>query len=187
MKESSNILQTNSPESVLVGGGAPLGAFRGFDKANFVVGFWFENIAIIAIVGIIVSNLIDVVGAKLFGKPIAAGTEIVYFLQVIAMSAALTSTKIDGKHIRIEFIDNLPARLANVFHFIVAILGLALFIILCWKSVEYAQSLKAIQEVTAVSRIAIYPFALWVAVCCVPLCMVLFKELLESVIRVVRG
>ncbi len=183
MKESSNILQKHSPDNR----SAPPGALRGLDKLSRIISIWFENIAIVAIVGIIISNLVDVIGAKLFNKPIAAGTEIVYFLQVIAIAGALTSTKIDGKHIRIEFVDSLPGRLKNIIHFIVALLGLALFILLFCKSIEYAQALKSIQEVTAVSRIALYPFALWIAICCIPLCLVLLKELFQSAIGVVKG
>ncbi len=187
MKESSNILQNNSSDSASVSRGAPPGALKGLEKFCYSLGTWFENIAIVAIVGIIISNLIDVIGAKLFSKPIAAGTEIVYFLQVIAMAAALTATKNDGKHIRIEFVDSIRGRLKYVFHLIVAVLGLALFVILCWKSIDYGMALKINQDVTAASKIALYPFAFWIAISCIPLCLVLLKELLESAIGVVKG
>ena len=184
MKKSSNMSQKHI---VLANKDAPRGDFMGLDKLSYLISVWFENIAIVAIVGIIISNLIDVIGAKLFNKPIAAGTEIVYFLQVIAIAGALAATKIDGKHIRLEFVDSLPERLKNFFHFIAALLGLALFVLLFWKSIEYTQALKITQEVTAVSRIALYPFTLWIAFCCIPLCLVLLKELLQSARGVVKG
>lgn len=187
MTESSNILQKSSPNNVLGNSGAPLGVLKGFDKLNNFLGTWFENVAIVAIVGIVISNLIDVIGAKLFNKPIAAGTEIVYFLQVIAIAGALTATKLDGKHIRIEFVDGIRGRLKYFFHLIVALLGLALFIVLFWKGIEYAMALKIKQDVTAVSRIALYPFVLWIAFCCIPLCLVILRDLYESVIGVMKG
>ena len=187
MKESSNSSKKSALDSPLGNKGVPRGDFKRLDKLNYLISVWFENIAIVAIVGIIVSNLIDVIGAKLFSKPIAAGTEIVYFLQVIAMAGALAATKIDGKHIRLEFVDSLPGRLKNFFNFIAALLGLALFVLLFWESIEYTQALKITQEVTAVSRIVLYPFTLWIAICCIPLCLVLLKELLQSARGVVRG
>lgn len=187
MKKSSNISQKHTLDSALDNKGAPRGILKGLDKLSYLIGAWFENIAIVGIVGIIIANLIDVIGAKLFNKPIAAGTEIVYFLQVIAIAGALAATKIDGKHIRLEFVDSLPERLKNFFHFIAALLGLALFVLLFWKSIEYTQALKITQEVTAVSRIALYPFTLWIAFCCIPLCLVLLKELLQSARGVVKG
>jgi TRAP-type C4-dicarboxylate transport system permease small subunit len=187
MKKSSKSSQKPALDNPLDNKGAPRGDFEKLGKLNYLISTWFENVAIVAIVGIIVSNLVDVIGAKLFNKPIAAGTEIVYFLQVIAMAGALAVTKIDGKHIRLEFVDSLPARLKNVFHFISALLGLALFVLLFWKGIEYTQALKATQEVTAVSRIALYPFTLWLSICCIPLCLVLLKELLQSARGVVKG
>lgn len=156
------------------------------DKLSYLSSIWFEHIAMVGIVGIIIANLIDVIGAKLFNKPIAAGTEVVYFLQVIAIAGALAATKIDGKHIRLEFVDSLPRRPKGIFNFITALLGIGLFIVLAWKSIEYAQTLKSTQEVTAASRIPLYPFVFWIAICCIPLCLILLKEMLKSAIEVVK-
>lgn len=69
---------------------------------------WFERIAMVAIVGMIIAVVVDVAGDKLFDLPMSAGTEVVYFLQIIAIAGALAITKIDGKHIRLEFVDSLP-------------------------------------------------------------------------------
>lgn len=117
MKKSSKKSQKPASDNPLNNKESPRGDFERLGKLNNLISVWFENIAIVAIVGIIVSNLVDVIGAKLFGKPIAAGTEIVYFLQVIAMAGALAITKIDGKHIRLEFVDSLPERPKTSFTF----------------------------------------------------------------------
>jgi len=155
-------------------------ALSSFGKFSYLISMWFERIAMVAIVGIIAATLVDVVGDKLLNKPLSAGTEVVYFLQVIAIAAALAFTKIDGKHIRLEFVDSFPRRLKGAFNLLTAILGLGLFIILSWKSYEYAQALNAANEVTAASRIPIYPFVIWVGICCIPLCLVLITDLFNS-------
>ncbi|MGQ9824518.1 MAG: TRAP transporter small permease [Desulfotomaculales bacterium] len=164
----------------------PGGLLKGLDTFSSSLSAWFERVAMVGIVGIIVATLVDVIGAKAFNRPLAAGTEIVYFLQIIAISGALASTQIDGKHIRLEFVDSLPKRVRGVFNFLAALLGLGLFLLLAWKSYEYAQTLRNAKEVTAASRIPIYPFVLWIALSCIPLCLVLLKEMVKSAVEVVK-
>lgn len=159
---------------------------KGLDKLSRLLSVWFERIAMAGIVGIIISTLVDVIGAKVFNKPLAAGTEVVYFLQIIAIAGALAATKIDGKHIRLEFVDSFPKRIKGIFNFAAAVLGLGLFTLLAWESIEYAQVLRNTQEVTATSRIPLYPFVFWIALCCIPLCLILLKEMLESAIEVIK-
>jgi TRAP-type C4-dicarboxylate transport system permease small subunit len=159
---------------------------RLLDKTSYWASVWFERIAMISIVGNIVSVVIDVAGDKIFNQPMSAGTEIVYFLQIIAIAGALAMTKLDGKHIRLEFVDSLPHRIKNVFAFLCAVLGLAIFILLAWKSFDYAMALRSANEVTAASRFPLFPFAIWIGISCIPLCLVLFKEMVNSLVEVVK-
>jgi TRAP-type C4-dicarboxylate transport system permease small subunit len=162
------------------------GIFRGFGKFSFWLSAWFERVAIIGIVGMIIATIIDVLGAKLFHKPLAAGTEVVYFLQVIAIAGGLAFAKIDGRHIRLEFVDSFPKKIRETFNFIAAVLGLGLFVILSWKSFEYAQALKNVNEITSASRIPIFPFVLWIGISCIPLCLVLLRDMANSAIEVIK-
>jgi TRAP-type C4-dicarboxylate transport system permease small subunit len=155
-------------------------------KASYWSSLWFERVAMVGIVGIIVVTLTDVLGAKLFQKPLLAGTEAVYFLQIIAIAGALAFAQIDNRHVRLEFVDNFPKTIRGLFNFLSALLGLALFIILTWKSFDYAQSLKNANEVTSASRIPIFPFAIWVGLSCIPMCLVLLKGMVNSVMEVVK-
>jgi TRAP-type C4-dicarboxylate transport system permease small subunit len=162
------------------------GFLERLDKLSHLLSVWFERIAMVGIVGVIIATLIDVIGAKIFGKPLSAATEVVYFLQVIAIAGALAATKIDGKHIRLEFVDSFPRKIKNIFNFLAAFLGLGLFSLLAWKSYEYAQTLRIANEVTAASRIPVYPFVLWIALCCIPLCLILLQEMVKSAIGAVK-
>jgi TRAP-type transport system small permease protein len=156
------------------------------DKSSFWTSVWFERAAMVGIVGIIVVTLIDVIGAKIFHKPLAAGTEAVYFLQIIAIAGTLAFAQIENRHVRLEFVDSLPRPIRGSFSFISSILGLALFIMLAWKSFAYAQSLETANEVTSASRIPIYPFAIWVGISCIPMCLVLLNSLVKSIVEVIR-
>jgi TRAP-type C4-dicarboxylate transport system permease small subunit len=156
------------------------------DKASYLSSLWFERIAMLGVVGIILATLVDVIGAKIFHKPLSAGTEVVYFLQIIAIAGGLAFAQIDGRHVRLEFVDSFPRRLKNILYLLSSLLGLALFVILCWKSYEYALTLRAANEVTAASRIPLYPFVLWIALCCIPMCLVLIKGIVNSIVEVVK-
>jgi TRAP-type C4-dicarboxylate transport system permease small subunit len=157
-------------------------AIERFDKFTTWLSTWFEHIAIFGFLGMMVGTLIDVVGAKAFQWPLPGGLEVVYFCQLIAISGALAYGEIDGRHIRVElFVDRFPRRTRAFFHGLAAFLGLGLFAILTWKSYQYALTLKAINDVTAASRIPLYPFAFWLGLSFIPLCLVLLAELLKAI------
>jgi TRAP-type C4-dicarboxylate transport system permease small subunit len=148
---------------------------------------WFEHIAIIGFLGMMASTVVDVVGAKAFEWPLPVGTEAVYLFQLIAIAGAIAYGQIDGRHIRVDFfVDKLPRRGRAFFHALAALLGLALFVVLTWKSYEYGIVLRNANDVTATSRIPIFPFALWLALCCIPVCLVLLGELLKAVREVIK-
>jgi len=156
------------------------------EKFNYRLSVWLERIAILAVVGMILGTMIDVVGAKLFHWPLPAGIEAVYLLQVIAIAGALAISKIDGRHVRIELIDRLPQPAIGIIHSLVALIGLVLFVILTWASYDYAQALRTNHEVTATVKIAIYPFALWMTLCCIPMILILVKEFISSLLETIR-
>jgi TRAP-type C4-dicarboxylate transport system permease small subunit len=156
------------------------------EKFNYRLSVWLERIAIVGVIGMILGTMIDVVGAKLFHWPLPAGTETVYLLQIIAIAGALGISKIDGRHVRIELIDGLPQPTIGIIHSIVALLGLGFFVLLTWASYDYAQALRTNHEVTATAKIAFYPFALWLALCCIPMVLILIKDFISSLLETIR-
>jgi len=157
-----------------------------FEKFNEALSTWFERVAMLGVIGMIVFTMIDVVGAKAFNHPLAAGTEAVYLLQAIAIGGALAMAKIDGRHVRIELIDRVPRPALGVIHTLAALLGLVLFAALSWTSFDYALALKANDEVTATTQIPLFPFAIWTGLCCIPMVLVLVRDLVFSVREVTR-
>lgn len=156
------------------------------DRSCYWSSLVLERIGILGIVVMIVVTIVDVVGAKFFHSPLRAGTELVYFGQVIAVGGALAFTKIAGYHVRMEFIDTFPKRFANLVKAFAALLALGVIVVLAWKSFEYAGALMKNHDVTAAARIPIYPFVYWLAICCIPLCLVLLNELLKAVAEAVK-
>jgi TRAP-type C4-dicarboxylate transport system permease small subunit len=154
-----------------------------FEKVNYTLSIWLERIAIAGVLAMILATMIDVIGAKVFHWPLPASTEIVYLAQIVAIAGALAISKIDGRHVRIELIDKLRQPALGIIHAIVAFIGIAFFIVLTWKSFDYAQSLHMNHEVTATAKIPIYPFAIWMGLCCLPMIMVLIRDFVTSILE----
>jgi TRAP-type C4-dicarboxylate transport system permease small subunit len=155
-----------------------------FNRFNYRLSSWFEFVAILAFLAMMVGTLIDVVGAKGFHWPLPAGLEVVFFAQLIAIAGALSYSELDGRQIRVElFVDLFPKRVRAFFHALAALLGTGLFAILIWKSFQYAVSLKNVNDVTMTARIPLYPFALWLAICFIPVLLVLVGEFLKAIVE----
>jgi TRAP-type C4-dicarboxylate transport system permease small subunit len=148
---------------------------------------WFERVGLIAMVAMALTTLIDVVGSKGFQWPLPGSTEIIGVLQVLAIAGGLAFSKIDGRHIRVEFlIDWLPERGKAALDVFSSILGLGLFAVAGWMTYEYGLKLLSSGTETLLLGIALYPFALWIAFCCIPMCCVIIIELLISIDRMLK-
>jgi len=159
----------------------------GLDKFSYLASYWFERAAIFGLLGVLVATCIDVVGAKVFHWPLPGGTEVVYLLQVVAIAGALAFSKIDGRHVRVEFmLDRLPKRGRAIINSLTSLLSLGLFLLLGWESYEYSLILRSASEVTATAQIPLYPFVLWITLCCIPLCLVILTDLVSALIEVFK-
>jgi TRAP-type C4-dicarboxylate transport system permease small subunit len=148
---------------------------------------WFERVGLIAMVAMALTTLIDVIGSKGFQWPLPGSTEIIGVLQVLAIAGGLAFSKIDGRHIRVEFlIDWLPERGKAALDVFSSILGLGLFAVAGWMTYEYGLKLLSSGTETLLLGIALYPFALWIAFCCIPMCCVIIIELLVSIDRMLK-
>ena len=130
---------------------------------------------------------IDVIGAKVFLKPVFGGIDIVMVSQLVAISFANAFSLLLGRHVQVEFfVSRLPRRAQAVTDSIVFLLGLILFILIIWRLCAYGYSLQTGEEVTATARIPLAPFAYGIALASVPVCLVFFLEFVNSVIRIIR-
>ena len=73
---------------------------------------------------------------------------------------------------------------ANTF---VSLLGLALFILLAWRSYDFGRVLQLSGEVSMTQRIPFYPFVYAMALSCVFISLVLVVEFLKSLMKAVKA
>lgn len=151
---------------------------------------WVAGVGLVGMLGLVVA---DIIGIKLaqagvpFFRPIPGGIEIVSFLGVVVTAFAIAYTQVLRGHIKVEFVVmRLPKRLQAVIAAFVCLLGLTLFVLLAWRSVDYGLSLQTTGTVSMTQRIPFYPFVHAIAFCCIPVCLLLLVEFLRSVTKAVK-
>jgi TRAP-type C4-dicarboxylate transport system permease small subunit len=154
---------------------------------------WLNWVAGIGLVGMLSLAVADIIGIKLaqagapLFRPIPGGIEVVAFLGVVVTGFAIAYTQVLRGHIRVEFVVmHLPQRVRGAIAAFVCLLGLALFVLLGWQSVEYGMSLAAKGTVSMTQRIPFYPFVYAIAFCCIPICLLLVVEFLRLVSKAVK-
>jgi TRAP-type C4-dicarboxylate transport system permease small subunit len=130
-----------------------------FEKFNRSLSSWFEWIGLFGLLVVMFITCIDVIGAKLFLRPIFGAIDIVVLSQLVAISFACAFALILGRHVRVEFF---VARLV------------------------YGYSLQTGGEVSATARIPLYPFAYGIALASIPVCLVFLLEFLKSLTRIAK-
>jgi len=148
---------------------------------------WFNWVAGIGLVGMLGLATADIIGIKIFKHPIPGGIEVVAFLGVIVTAFAVAYTQVVHGHIRVEFlVMRLPKRAQGIITAIVSLFGLALFALLAWRSYDFGRVLQVTGEVSMTQGISFYPFVYSIALCCIPVCLVLLVEFLKSVMKAVN-
>jgi TRAP-type C4-dicarboxylate transport system permease small subunit len=161
--------------------------FKRFETFNHKISLGIEWVGLIGFLVIMVITTLDVIGAKVFLRPIFGALDIIMQAQLIAMSFAAAATLITGRHVAVEFfVPLLPKPLQKVVAVFVNLLGTALFAILVWRLTEYAYSLHIENEVTPTARIPLYPFAYGAAFACIPVSLVYLYYVLESLVELVK-
>lgn len=148
---------------------------------------WFERVGMVSLAAMGMATLIDVIGSKMFQRPLPGSTEIIGVIQVIAIAGGLAFSKIDGRHIRVEFIfDLLHERWKAALDIFSSILGLGFFVVAGWMTYVHGMNLSDSGTKTFLLGIPLYPFSLWIAICCIPMMLVIFLELLSSIGRMLK-
>ena len=146
-----------------------------------------EWIGLAALVGMVLTALIDVIGSKFLKWPLPGSTEITGVIQVVAIASGLAYSKIDGRHIRVGFlIDSLSRRGRAALDIFSAALGLGLWVIAAWMTFEFGITLLHRGTHTFLLGVALYPFAMWIALCCIPMCLILLTDLLIAIGKVAK-
>lgn len=140
-------------------------------------------IGVAGVVCMLLIVVIDVIGAKIFLKPLRGATELVGFAQIVAISCTIAVSLFLKRHISIEFfIGRLSGRVQKWIDAFISTIGLFLFVVLSWQSYTYGLSLKKAGEISSTAYIPFYPFAFVIAFCAAAASLYFLDELSHSFI-----
>ncbi|MDP6734941.1 MAG: TRAP transporter small permease [Nitrospinaceae bacterium] len=158
-----------------------------FENFNRRLSTFFECVGLAGLLVMAFLTCSDVVGAKLFQRPIFGAIDIVMLAQIVAISFAVASVLILGRHVQVEFfVSMLPKRVQAAIDIIVHIFGLALFVLIIWRLGILGYSFQTGGEGSATARIPLYPFAYGIALACIPVCLVFVVKFFNALAKVVR-
>jgi len=161
---------------------------RKLKKMNQVSSAWIERIGLIAFLFVMCITWVDVIGGKVFNKPIFGGIDMVMLAQLLAISFAASMMVILGRHIQVEFmVALLPKRLRNIIKSMSNLVCFAFFVLIVWRLFAFAYSFQTGGEVTPTAYIPIFPFVYGAAVACIPVCLGYFQQCIESILKVAKN
>lgn len=162
-------------------------ALEKFEKSNRRISGWLEWIGLIGLLVMMFITCIDVIGAKLFLRPVLGAIDIVMLAQLVAISFAVASTLILDRHVQVEFfVILLPERVQAVIDSIIHLLGLSLFILITWRLCVHGYSLQTGNEVSPTALIPLSLFAYGIALASIPVCLVFLQRFFNAIVRVVK-
>jgi TRAP-type C4-dicarboxylate transport system permease small subunit len=169
-------------DKVLSGVGSPGRPFlERYERLNRSLSSAAETVALAAVVFMVLITCADVIGAKLFLRPVPGALDMMMMAQLVGVAFGGAATMIEGRHIAVDFFVMLiPERPRAALAALVHLASLALFAIVSWRLFEHGADLQAGHEVTATAAIPVAPFAYAAALAMVPLCLVLLHNFLQS-------
>ncbi|RLB34429.1 MAG: hypothetical protein DRH11_06065 [Deltaproteobacteria bacterium] len=164
-----------------------MGFLEKFNRFNRRISSWFEWVGLMGLLLMMFITCIDVIGAKLFLKPVLGAIDIVMLSQAVAISFVAASALLLGRHVHVEFfVVLLPKRVRAVVDSVVLIFGLGFFILIVWRLAILGSYFRSGAEVSASARIPLFPFAYGVAAASIPVCLIFIHDLINAILRVVK-
>lgn len=134
----------------------------------------------LALTAMMLLTVVDV-GGRFFKHPVFGAVELVGFLAVISVAAALPHTyKVNG-HVGVEiFLQLLPLRAQLWVKLTTRVLSLLLFIVIAWQMFLYAADLKAAGEVSMNLEFPIHYIVFILAVGMLIFSVTIFQRILDT-------
>ena len=153
-----------------------------FDNISRKLG-WFS--AALAYVGafslfvIMCLTTADVVGRYLFNRPITGVFELTEYLVLILIFSFIGYTQSQKSHVAVDLLaDKIPVKIKALIEIGNHIACLILMILITWMGVEKAFELRAVGEASPNLQIPAYPFAFFLVLGCVVMCIELIRDIL---------
>lgn len=156
-----------------------------FDQIVLKISHWAAYIAAYIILFLLLINFIDIIGSKLFNKPLMGIIELIGFSQIIIIPLGIALTQKTGHNIGMEVVySRLSPRIQAILSSFSNLFVLSLFIVIIWQLIRLGISSFNSGEYTATLRISPYIFIFLMAVAFLPTCLVLISEFINWIERI---
>ena len=153
-----------------------------FDIVSRKLG-WFSTV--LAYVGafslfvIMCLTTADVVGRYIFNRPITGVFELTEYLVLILIFSFIGYTQSRKSHVAVDLvIGKIPEKIKALIDIGNHAVCLILMILITWMGVEKAFELKAVGEASPNLQIPAYPFAFFLVLGCVVMCIELIRDIM---------
>lgn len=144
-----------------------------------------ENVGLLAFLCMMLLTTVDVVGAKVFLKPVPGSLDLMMLAQLISMSFALGASFVAHRHVTVEFLMPLfPKPIQKICRCLIDVLVFALFVTMAWQLFMHGFDFKTYGEVSPTIRIPLYPIVYGAAAAFIPACIAALLNLIQSLTEV---
>ena len=146
----------------------------------------FNWLACAAIFAIMVLTCADVIGRS-FWHPIFGAYDLVCMFAVVAFAFALANTQFLKGHIGVDFLLlRLGPKTQGLIEAVVYLFSIGIFLLFAWRCAVLARSLQLSGEVSMTMELPYYFFVYGLGIACLPACLVLLTDLLQSLSKIMQ-
>jgi TRAP-type C4-dicarboxylate transport system permease small subunit len=153
---------------------------------------WLHWVAMVVLLLLMFLTVGDVVGRYMVGfipgfGPIPGTFELTEFMLAITVLTAIGYTQVKGEHISIDmFITKFSPRVRAIIDSVTNFLSLAMFALVTWQTIKYAQLLYESHDVSGVLRLPVYPFLIVSAIGTFMFCLAMLSSFFQSLKKSVK-
>lgn len=156
-----------------------------FKRIILSITHWLNLVACVLIAAMMFLTSSDVVGRYL-GYPVRGTYDITGLLAVLIICFSIADTQIKRGHVRVEFfVFMLSRRTRAIIGSFTNVLSLGFFILVIWQTYEFGTYCLQSGKVSLTEHIPLFPFVYAIAFSCIPACLVLFMDLVNSLTQAV--
>jgi TRAP-type transport system small permease protein len=150
-------------------------------------------VAMVVLLLLMFLTVADVVGRYLVGiipgfGPVPGSFELTEFMLAVIVLAAIGHTQMKRGHISIDIvISHFPPRVQAIMDTVTDFVTLAMFALVTWRTIKYAQLLYESNDVSGVLRLPVYPFLVVTSIGCFMFCLAMLSSFLKSLKKAVKN
>jgi TRAP-type C4-dicarboxylate transport system permease small subunit len=145
--------------------------------------YWVAGAAIVFMMLLTCADIV----LRLFRMPIPGTYELVCFMGAVAVAFAMAHTSNENGHVAVSLVVRLfPGRVQGIIEIFTNTFVLILFILIAWRSVLYAETIRVSGEVSLTLKLPFYPFIYGIALSAAIVCLVKIIDIHKSFLKVLN-